>query len=248
MERTLLQARLLRETLLATCDVAVDYALVGGALRDGKYNQIQGEELLTPKDFDFILMGDSSIHFSKLYSSFEDSKEITLKRYVDSYNSPRIARRGLAGVFMLEIAGRSVDILLYEHYMGFTSVEDEVNKFDMDVNQTAAFFDSAGVTVFSTPAFDEAHKNKTFKIVNREETEDGGFSAREMQRLAKIQNKLSGYEMLDFPEFMERLDYFGGIEAALQASKPSAVAAIPQGSTPSAPWTPSDEDIPLSFK
>lgn len=235
-------AKSIVQTLRASSNADVDYALVGGALRDREFN-IQTGSNVQPKDFDFILMGDASMYYDKLYGAFKESKIITLKRYVDSYHSPRIARRGLAGVFMLEIDGLSVDVLCYEEEMTSGTVMQEVGKFDMDVNQAAAFFLLHETKMLSTPAFEEAHKNKTFKIVDREETEDGGFSAREMQRLAKIQNKLAGYEMLDFPEFMERLDYFGGIEAALQASKPSVATIIPQGSTPPAPFIPYPEDI-----
>ena len=220
MNKTVYQARLIREILLITGGVNVDYALVGGALRDLEYNKRTGADI-QPKDFDFILMGDFSMWFDKLFTAFKDSKAITLKRYVDSYHSPRIARRGLAGVFMLEIEGISVDILCYDEEMDCGTVMLEVRKFDMDVNQAAAFFLDGATKMLSTTAFEEAHKNKTFKIIDREETEDGGFSAREIQRLNKIQNKLIGYEMCDFPEFMERLNFFGDLEAALQAIKPS---------------------------
>ena len=180
--------------------------LVGGALRDYHY-AVAFDVEANIKDFDFILTGPKDEYFDDIYQALK--KHTTLNKFVDAYHSPRIARRGLSGVFKFNYLGCECDVLIYD---GKKSISQCIREFDADVNQVALSRNFSTFDVFYTEEFKKAFVSGTYKLINREEVYHAFFcpepklQAREMKRLMNLQNKLPRFEMVDFPEFMERLD------------------------------------------
>ena len=195
-------------------DVHEDLAvtLVGGALRDTHYAWKYGCGA-APKDYDFVLTGPVDQYFDELYNKLQDNTKFG--KYIDSYHSPRIANRGLSGILKFNYLGCECDILMFSDDRSMTSI---IKEFDADVNQVALSWDYGKHNVFYTDAFRKAFTDSTYKLVCREEEYDEllfpnpKLQARELKRLMNLQRKLPRFEMLDFPEFMERLDVVQGAE------------------------------------
>ncbi|CAM0103489.1 nucleotidyltransferase [Vibrio phage 526E57-1] len=182
--------------------------LVGGALRDQHYNwKFSASTQANIKDFDFIITGPHNSYFDEICNALTDNTKFN--KYIDSYHSPRIAARGLSGIFKFNYLGMECDILCYE---GDKSLSKLISEFDADVNQVALSWNYNDPQVFYTKKFKDAFTNQTYKLVCREEVYDAflcpepKLQAREMKRLMNLQYKLPRFEMLDFPEFMELLD------------------------------------------
>ena len=194
--------------LLKDINEDLDVTLVGGALRDQHYAwKFSAATHANIKDFDFIITGPHDEYFDEIYNALKDNTNFS--KYIDSYHSPRIAARGLSGIFKFNYLGMDCDILCFD---GDKSLSTLISEFDADVNQVALSWNYGNHDVFFTKAFASAFKSQTYRLVCREETYDAllcpepKLQAREMKRLMNLQNKLPRFEMLDFPEFMERLD------------------------------------------
>lgn len=194
--------------LLKDVNEELGVTLVGGALRDQHYAwKFSAATDASIKDFDFIITGPKDEYFDEIFEALKLNTDFN--KYIDSYHSPRIAARGLSGIFKFNYLGMECDILCYEGNKSFSTL---LSEFDADVNQVALSWNYGDHHVFFTKEFAEAFKNQTYKLLCREEVYDKflcpnpKLQAREMKRLMNLQNKLPRFEMLDFPEFMERLD------------------------------------------
>ena len=194
--------------LLKDINENLGVTLVGGALRDQHYAwKFSSATHANIKDFDFIITGPFNSYFDEIYKALVDNT--SFNKYIDSYHSPRISARGLSGIFKFNYLGMECDILCYE---GERSITQCIKEFDADVNQVALSWNYGNPDVFFTQAFASAFKSQTYRLVNREEVHDTllcpepKLQAREMKRLLNLQYKLPRFEMMDFPEFMERLD------------------------------------------
>lgn len=193
----------------------LNVTLVGGALRDQhyawKYSDATHADI---KDFDFVLSGPVDEMFDAIYNKLKDNTDFN--KFIDSYHSPRIASRGLAGIFKFNYLGCDCDILMFVDNRSLTSI---IKDFDADVNQVALAWNYGKYDMFYTTAFKKAFTDGTYKLVCREEEYDEltcpepKLQARELKRLMNLQRKLPRFEMLDFPEFMERLDTIQEAEA-----------------------------------
>lgn len=193
----------------------LEVTLVGGALRDQhyawKYSDATHADI---KDFDFVLSGPIDEMFDAIYKKLKDNTDFN--KFIDSYHSPRISNRGLSGILKFNYLGCECDILLFVDERSLTSI---ITDFDADVNQVALSWNYGKHGLFYTPAFKKAFTDGTYKLMCREEEYDEficpepKLQARELKRLMNLQRKLPRFEMLDFPEFMERLDTIQEAEA-----------------------------------